>query len=165
MFKCKGGYQSPFASLKSVIKDGKSVAFIAFSQCSFAEMFKKLISIFLLFALIGSNFSRYVAVVSFEINKRYIAKNLCENRTRPQLHCNGKCYLMKKLKQADESEKKQAEKNELKNFEICLLQQPFQLSFAAPYVDGEPLTLSSFYTFIYVSHPINSIFRPPQIVA
>ena len=30
-------------------------------------------------------------------NRNYIAANICENRARPQLHCDGKCYLRKKL--------------------------------------------------------------------
>lgn len=38
--------------------------------------------------------------VDYAINKEYIAKNLCENRTKPKLNCNGKCHLMKQLKKA-----------------------------------------------------------------
>lgn len=30
-------------------------------------------------------------------NRAYIAATLCENRDKPQLHCDGKCYLAKKL--------------------------------------------------------------------
>jgi hypothetical protein len=42
--------------------------------------------------------------VSFKINQDYIAKNLCENRAKPKMQCNGKCQLMKKLKQADKED-------------------------------------------------------------
>ena len=38
--------------------------------------------------------------VDYAINKEYIAKNLCENRNKPKLNCNGKCHLMKQLKKA-----------------------------------------------------------------
>ena len=31
------------------------------------------------------------------VNRAYISSVLCENRTRPALHCDGKCYLKKKL--------------------------------------------------------------------
>lgn len=37
----------------------------------------------------------------YEANKTYISKALCENRNRPQLHCDGKCVLAKKLQQAE----------------------------------------------------------------
>lgn len=45
--------------------------------------------------------------LGFEANQNYIAKELCINRDKPEMHCNGKCYLMKKLKQAQEKEQKQ----------------------------------------------------------
>lgn len=128
-------------------------------------MFKKLVSILLLLALIGSNFSRYFVFASFQINKQYIVEKLCENRKRPQLQCNGNCYLMKKLKLAEDSEKKQAEKNELNNIEICLLQQTFNLPSASPLIDTKLSKPSSLYPFIYVSHHVDSIFRPPRIIA
>lgn len=40
----------------------------------------------------------------FELNKRYIAENLCENRAKPQSSCCGKCYLGKQLNKAGEDE-------------------------------------------------------------
>lgn len=82
---------------------------------------------------------------------------------RPQLHCNGKCYLMKKLKQADESEKKQAEKNQLKNSQVYLLQQIPHLSFAPPSMDAESSKPPILYSFRYVSPHIDGVFRPPRI--
>jgi hypothetical protein len=39
-------------------------------------------------------------LVDYALNKEYIAKNLCENRNKPKLNCNGKCHLMKQLKKA-----------------------------------------------------------------
>ena len=39
-------------------------------------------------------------LVDYALNKEYIAKNLCENRDKPKLNCNGKCHLMKQLKKA-----------------------------------------------------------------
>lgn len=127
-------------------------------------MFKKLVSILLLLALICSNFSRYFVFASFQINKQYIVEKLCENRKRPQLQCNGNCYLMKKLKQAEEREKKQAEKNELNNIEICLLQQAFDLLSAFHLIDIKLSKPSSLYPFIYVGDYIDSIFRPPRTI-
>lgn len=38
--------------------------------------------------------------IDYAINKEYITKNLCENRKKPKLNCNGKCHLMKQLKKA-----------------------------------------------------------------
>lgn len=49
--------------------------------------------------------------LDFEIRRDYIVANLCENRNRPQLHCDGKCFLAKRLAALNEHEKRQAEKN------------------------------------------------------
>lgn len=37
-------------------------------------------------------------VIDFAINKDFIATYLCENQDRPELECQGKCFLMQKLK-------------------------------------------------------------------
>jgi hypothetical protein len=42
-------------------------------------------------------FSQVVIVAQYYAQKDFIARNLCENRSKPQLHCNGKCCLRKKL--------------------------------------------------------------------
>ena len=61
----------------------------------------------LLLLVMTQSFSHWVVVLAFNVNRNYIAKNLCENRYRPKMHCNGNCVLMKKLK-----EKEKAEQNE-----------------------------------------------------
>jgi hypothetical protein len=47
--------------------------------------------------------------LDFEIRRDYIVANLCENRNRPMLNCNGKCYLAKKIAEAKKQEEKRAE--------------------------------------------------------
>ena len=36
--------------------------------------------------------------LEYVLNKEFIANNYCVNQARPQLKCNGSCYLMKRLK-------------------------------------------------------------------
>lgn len=77
-------------------------------------MVRRLIACLLIVALVAANFSRLFIYAGFELNRNYIATKLCENRDKPWLHCNGKCYFMKKIKQADEKEKtdeRQSQKN------------------------------------------------------
>ena len=40
-----------------------------------------------------------VPIIEYYANYDYIATVLCENRDKPYLECNGKCYLEKQLKQ------------------------------------------------------------------
>ena len=46
-------------------------------------------------------FSKWIVVLEYEINKDYIAKNLCVNRAMPARCCKGKCFLQKKLAEED----------------------------------------------------------------
>jgi hypothetical protein len=55
---------------------------------------------------------RYMVMLGFYMNQEYIAKNLCVNRDKPAMHCNGKCHLSKKLK---EEEKKDQDNPERKD--------------------------------------------------
>ncbi|MEY3956556.1 MAG: hypothetical protein RLZ73_1011 [Bacteroidota bacterium] len=48
--------------------------------------------------------NQWGAVAYYRINRDYIAENLCVNRDKPMLNCNGQCYLAKKLKAAEEKE-------------------------------------------------------------
>lgn len=38
-------------------------------------------------------------VIDYLVNYNYIVEELCENRDKPILTCNGKCYLEKQVKQ------------------------------------------------------------------
>jgi len=41
-------------------------------------------------------------ILEYNLNRDYIASVLCENRDKPELACNGKCYLNKKIKESKE---------------------------------------------------------------
>jgi hypothetical protein len=82
---------------------------------SFVQMFRQFTVIFLLFALFAQVFSRSAIIMDYYTHVTAYSKK-CENKARPQMHCKGKCQMMKKLK---EREKKDQElpsgKAELKN--------------------------------------------------
>ncbi len=68
----------------------------------------------------------------FEVNKNYIASVLCENKARPQLHCNGRCYLMKKVKAVQEKERKQEREARKNSQQEALNQDPASVCFEDP---------------------------------
>ncbi len=53
-------------------------------------------------------FSRELLVVDFTLNQAAITARFCVNKARPALHCDGKCYFAKKLRQQEERESKSA---------------------------------------------------------
>ena len=98
-------------------------------------------------------------MANYEINKDYISKNLCENRSKPKMHCNGKCHLRKQLQK--ESKKENAPANNVKNkLEIQFFSESNSLiQFIAKPTDKDHFIN---YYFIPYSKHIVSVFRPPQ---
>jgi hypothetical protein len=119
---------------------------------------RKLTAIFLIFALLSVGFSRYFIYAGFVINKNYIAASLCENRNKPQLHCKGNCFLMKKIKQAQQSEKSQAQQTKKNNLYEALIDA--KIAVTAPLVKNIKRVFNN-PTFIYPEKS-NSVFEPPQ---
>lgn len=62
---------------------------------------KKIVIILALFIFLKP----VIPVLDYMANYEYIAKELCINKAKPQMHCNGKCHLMKQLAQSSETEK------------------------------------------------------------
>jgi len=85
-------------------------------------MLKRGIALLLIVSLISANFASLFIYAGFELNRNYIASKLCENRDKPWLHCNGKCYFMKKIRQAqerDKNEERQSQKNFFQEALFC----------------------------------------------
>ena len=97
-------------------------------------MLKRLTIWMLIFAVFAANFSLVFVYVGFKFNQQYIAANLCVNRFKPSLHCNGKCYFMRKIKQAEDNDKKQAAKDSSCRLEMSFIQQSFNITFYEPVI-------------------------------
>jgi len=101
--------------------------------------------------------------MDFEIRREYIVANLCENRNRPQLHCDGKCYLAKLIASLEEQEKRQAEKNYMARLLDHVMDQRVHFSFAQPAFSCEITAVPLFtYTSPFTSRvAVDDIFHPP----
>ncbi len=108
------------------------------------------------------SFSKWIIVADYEFNKEYISKNLCINKEKPKLHCNGKCQLMKKL--AEEEKQNSSNSNnpgKVKFQDIVFLEscQVFSPAFS-------PLPEKKYADHLTVAKypsPIASIFHPPAL--
>lgn len=76
-------------------------------------------------------FSQWGTIAYYQINKEYITRILCENRDKPQLHCNGKCYLAKKLSEQQEKKDQQTSKS-IQNIPVLQLFASAIASFEFP---------------------------------
>ncbi|MEZ0540960.1 hypothetical protein [Fibrella arboris] len=127
-------------------------------------MGRQLLTYTIITSLVLQLFSREVIVMSFELNRDFIAKNLCENRNRPQLNCDGKCYLAKKLK-ARQDREDQDTTERIQNLPVLSLFCADLFSF--DFANGSPHATSSlpapYYQRSPYAAPLHGIFQPPRI--
>lgn len=57
---------------------------------------------FLLALYVIAAFRPFFPYLEYALNKNFIMQQLCENRTRPELNCEGRCYLNKRLAKTEE---------------------------------------------------------------
>ncbi|AYQ33175.1 hypothetical protein DTQ70_13855 [Runella sp. SP2] len=75
-------------------------------------IFKRHIALFLLVLVSIKTLLVPFVYLDFELRKDEVVQQLCENRFKPQLHCDGKCYLTKRLQQlAEDNASKEAQKH------------------------------------------------------
>lgn len=79
---------------------------------------KRIAAILLLIGVLTQTFSKALIVAEYQLNREYIAKNLCVNKSRPKMHCNGRCHMMKKMKQEEKQDQENPERRAENKFEI-----------------------------------------------
>jgi len=117
-----------------------------------------------MFTAVGiQTFSKWIIVFSYEINKDYIAKNICINREVPGSCCNGKCYLQKKLASDEDQQTPFGKTTNTKDIQPeFFFHELVHISFAIiPVVKHA----SSFYINGTSQEYIASIFQPPPFLA
>ncbi|HLZ87173.1 MAG TPA: hypothetical protein VKQ52_08035, partial [Puia sp.] len=60
-------------------------------------MFKYPVTILLILLVATQTFSKWCLIAGFQVNRDYIASNLCVNRLNAISCCKGKCFLNKSL--------------------------------------------------------------------
>jgi hypothetical protein len=125
-------------------------------------MLKNFTIIFILFAFIAQTFNRALIVLDYYVHTAAFAKH-CENKSKPAMHCNGKCQMRKQIKNEEKKdqqnpERKSENKNEVissKSFFISYSYSPQQLKKC--YNDRFIISLS-------IPQP-SGIFHPPCALA
>ena len=84
----------------------------------FAPDLKYVTFILVFLGLLVQSFNKLFIVLDFRLNRNYIAQNLCVNRNKPQMHCNGKCHMMKVMKQEQKKDQDNPERKAENKFEL-----------------------------------------------
>lgn len=118
--------------------------------------------IFLIVTLIV--FRPVVPVMDYLIDYEYISTVLCINKDKPELECNGKCFLMQELaKVADEQQHESTKKLCAISFSILFYCQNTQFEFidtTAVYL----VLVADSYQELVLQDFINTDFKPPLVV-
>ena len=119
---------------------------------------KTLSVILLSFVILLQPLSKLVLVAEYQVNKNYIAEFLCVNKSKPKLHCEGKCQLSKKLKAAEAHNEDHPApvKNQLEVLYFCQAAPTFLFQIPTVF-KTEYLVFSS----PEVTPPVFGIFHPP----
>ncbi|KAA9355182.1 MULTISPECIES: hypothetical protein [Larkinella] len=116
----------------------------------------------LLIAILLPLFSQWGTIAYYHANKAYIAKVLCENRAKPELHCDGQCYLAKKLTAQQEQQDKATTEQVQKTPDFQLFYQSNLPFLFQPVVIAQTTVLPAYLPGSYPS-PRYSLFQPPQV--
>jgi hypothetical protein len=117
----------------------------------------------LLIATLLPTVSQWGTIAYYHANKDYIARVLCENRDKPQLNCDGKCYLAKQLKaQQDRQDKETTER--VQNTPVLQLfcNDSFVFTFNLMVATGQTRTRFAYLITPY-SAPLSPVFQPPGL--
>lgn len=107
-----------------------------------------------------------VPVFQYIINYDYIATELCVNKETPIMACNGKCYLMKELANASESEKPLSSDKKHTIIETTdLFVNPISEFNTLTFQCQNSTVTTTFYSNLYKQNLLFPVFHPPAILS
>ncbi|OAQ39695.1 hypothetical protein A5893_08920 [Pedobacter psychrophilus] len=120
-------------------------------------MIKKVSCILLILLISLSSFTRLFYFAGYELNKDYIAKNLCINKDKPEMQCNGKCFLTRKIAEAEKQQQSQERKTQKDLTQQIMLITTFHIKF----FNLNSVTENSVYQNNYSYIKSSSFYHPP----
>lgn len=121
---------------------------------------KRIISAIFLLIFIGQTFDKNFISLDFYANQNYIAQNLCENRSKPQSHCDGKCQLQKKINHEASKDKQNPERRSENSNEV-ISSKTFFAILSLPFT----AIIKKQYPIALTGTPVDQslqFFHPPQ---
>ena len=127
---------------------------------SFVPGLKATFSILLAALILSTVFMKSVLVLNFRINQKEIAAAKCENKNKPEMNCEGKCYLSQQLKNAEPKEPTAPDFRDLKELAPFLAQEScVSVPYSAPY----SVSLLGYCRPVYpIEACPGSVFHPPE---
>lgn len=96
--------------------------------------------------------------MQFKANQSYIASVLCENKNKPEMHCNGRCHLKKELDRDAQQDKNTNTGKD--KYEVMFIDALQSFSATPP---ADQLIFISYYKAPCLDTLVPAIFHPPQL--
>jgi hypothetical protein len=100
-------------------------------------------------------------MADYLLNTNVYAKN-CENKARPKMHCNGKCQMMKKIRE-EESKNQQNSERKAENLKQVLSSQSSFATVSKPPFNFTVLIRAGYINQAYIFTKCFDIFHPPKV--
>lgn len=104
-------------------------------------------------------------VVEYVMNYDYIITSLCENRDKPELECDGKCYLTKQLAQESENSENNPLNDKLAKTELpnnIIAEEIRRFQFLLDSVDETKISTENSQN-LFSSLYVTKIPHPPRV--
>lgn len=101
-----------------------------------------------------------LTVTSYYLNKTYISQELCVNKAKPRVQCNGKCYLKKQLKKEEDRHKDSPVQQEKLPDLFWIEHDNVEKPFYAAIIAEEIVPYLFHYQYLFYSY----LFHPPACV-
>ena len=123
-------------------------------------LYGQLIVLLFLASFLAQTFSRFFIIADYYANTAKYAA-LCENKAVLNMHCNGKCQMMKRLKQEQKDEQENQQRAVDNKNEVVFF-SPFSFSLAQPVTDLSPAEKSTLQSYGPSLILCVDIFHPPR---
>lgn len=126
------------------------------------------LAIFWIILISIQSFYQGLIYTYYVLNKDYIVAQLCENKAKPELQCDGKCHLKKVLQVSKERNTPEPQPflpslEEIKPPVLFYEQAAFHFLEAPVYYTGNLYGNTPFeYAFDYQYMPVFTTFQPPR---
>lgn len=120
-------------------------------------------SLFTFFIIFTIAFRPLMPLMDYAVNYDFITKNLCENKSKPQLLCNGKCYLKKEIAKTSTDQSKNDSRINISGLaDTFIINETFVFS-SKDFNQIENPKINSEFSATYNFSLLSKIFHPPLI--
>jgi len=123
----------------------------------------KRITAFVFFAaFLAQTSNKIIIIADYYTNSAAYAKN-CINKSRPMMHCNGHCQMMRKLQAEEKKDQENPENRGQNRNEIALSARSFFPLVTLPVISSLNISIPVLYQCDPLIERSLDIFHPPQV--